>query len=58
MTADMVREWVALYQDDVHCGHPCVQAEENLLAETDDRVRELNRVADIVLNNWINRLAA
>ena len=58
MTADMVREWVALYQEDVHCGHPCVQAEDSLLAETDASARELNAVADVVLNNWINRLSA
>lgn len=56
MTADMVREWVGLYQEDVHSGHPCVQAEDNLLAETDARVRELNAVADVVFSNWINRL--
>mgnify|MGYP001812601670 FL=1 len=58
MTADMVREWVALYQEDVHCGHPCVLAEDSLLAETDASARELNAVADVVLNNWINRLSA
>jgi GMP synthase-like glutamine amidotransferase len=58
ITADMVREWVALYQEDVHCGHPCVQAEDSLLAETDASARELNAVADVVLNNWINRLSA
>lgn len=58
MTADMVREWVSLYQDDVNRGDPCVQAEEELLAETDARVRELNAVADVVLNNWIKRLSA
>ena len=57
MTAAMVREWVGLYQEDIHCGDPCVQAEEALLAETDARVRELNTVADVVLNNWINRLS-
>jgi GMP synthase-like glutamine amidotransferase len=58
MTADMVREWVSLYQDDVHCGHHCVQAEKSLLAETDASTSELNVVADVVLNNWISRLSA
>ena len=58
MTADMVREWVALYQEDVHCGHPCVQAEKSLLSETNASARELNAVAGVVLNNWISRLSA
>ncbi len=58
MTADMVREWVNLYQADVHCGDPCVQAEETLLAETDARVSELNKVADVVFCNWMSRLSA
>ena len=58
MTADMVREWVALYQEDVHSGHPCVQAEDVLLAETDARTRELNAVADVVFSNWIKRLVS
>ena len=57
MTADMVREWVGLYQNDVHCGDPCVQAEATLLAKTDASVSELNKVADVVLNNWISRLS-
>ena len=58
MTADMIREWVGLYQEDVHSGHPCVQAEETLLAETNARTRELNAVADVVFSNWIKRLAS
>ena len=58
MTAGMVREWVGLYQQDVNSGHPCVQTEETLLAETDDRTRELNAVADVVFMNWIKRLSA
>ncbi len=58
MTAAMVREWVGLYQEEVHSGDPCVQAEATLLAETDTRTRELNVVADVVFMNWIERLSA
>ncbi len=56
MTADMVREWVGLYQEDVHSGGPCVQAEEQILSEADNRSRDLQRVADHVFCNWIQRL--
>lgn len=57
MTADMVREWVGLYQKDVHSGGPCVQAETQILLEADERSRELQTVADRVFGNWIQRLS-
>ena len=58
MTADMVREGVGLYQEDVHSGGPCVQAETQILFEADERSRELQIVADYVFGNWIQRLSA
>jgi GMP synthase-like glutamine amidotransferase len=58
MTADMVREWVGLYQEDVHSGGPCVQAETQILLEADARSRELQTVADRVFGNWLQRLSA
>jgi len=57
MTADMVREWIGLYQEDVHSGGPCVQAETQILLEADNRSRELQTVADRVFGNWIQRLS-
>ena len=58
MTADMVREWVGLYQEDVHSAGSCVQAETQILFEADERSRELQIVADYVFGNWIQRLSA
>jgi GMP synthase-like glutamine amidotransferase len=58
MTADMVREWVGLYQEDVYSGGPCVQAETQILHEADARSRELQTVADRVFGNWLQRLSA
>ncbi len=57
MTADMVREWVGLYQQDVHSGGPCVQAEAQILANAEERSRELQGIADHVFTNWLQRLA-
>lgn len=57
MTADMAREWVDLYQEEVNCGHPCVQAEADILAEADIKSRELHETADVVFGNWIQRLS-
>ncbi|MDX1823762.1 MAG: type 1 glutamine amidotransferase [Thiohalomonadales bacterium] len=56
MTADMVREWVGLYQDDVHSSGACVQAETYILAEAENGCHELQGVADHVFTNWIQRL--
>ena len=58
MTADMVREWVGLYQNDVHSGGACVQAETQILHEADELSRELQAVADNVFGNWLQRLSA
>lgn len=58
MTADMVREWIGLYQNDVHSGGPCVQAEAQILQQAEQRSRELQRIADRVFTNWIWRLSA
>jgi GMP synthase-like glutamine amidotransferase len=57
MTANMVREWVGLYQNDVHSGDPCVQAEAQILGEAEERSRELQSVADHVFANWLQRLS-
>jgi len=57
MTAAMVREWVGLYQEDVHSGGACVQAEAQILREADAQSHALQRVADHVFGNWIQRLS-
>lgn len=56
MTADMVREWVGLYQNDVHSGGPCVQAETQIIQHAEQSSRELQGVAEQVFSNWIQRL--
>lgn len=58
MTAEMVREWVGLYQTDVHSGGPCVQAEAQILAEAEAQSRALQNVAGHVFTHWIRRLSA
>ena len=58
MTAEMVREWVGLYQNDVHSGGPCVQPEAQILAEAEQRSREMQALADEVFANWLQRLSA
>lgn len=56
MTADMVKEWVHLYNSDLEQGWPCAQNSDAILSNLEQRIEALHHCADIIYGNWIKRL--
>jgi len=56
LTADMIREWLELYQADIKDDAPCSQRPEAILTDIDERVSAARQVADILFDNWCRRL--
>ena len=53
MTAPMVSEWAALYEDELKDNTPTVQSAEQMTANVQDRVIAAQQVADIVYQRWL-----
>jgi len=53
MKADMVREWAALYRDQLEAVAPTVQSAEAMQERLSERVVDLQRVADVLYGRWL-----
>lgn len=56
MTADMVREWVALYKHELDSSKPFIQSEDEILSSLTERIQSLQKFADAVYTTWIQGL--
>lgn len=53
LTAPMVREWAALYRDELDDPSPAVQAAGEMLADIEDRVAGQQAAADRLYHRWL-----
>ena len=53
ITADMVREWANLYQDELTSPTETVQSLEDMASNLDKRIEGLQRVADVLYRHWL-----
>jgi GMP synthase-like glutamine amidotransferase len=53
MTADMVREWANLYQDELTTPAETVQSLEGIVSNLDKRIEELQSVANALYRHWV-----
>jgi GMP synthase-like glutamine amidotransferase len=58
MTAPMVREWAALYKDELDDPSPAVQSAEEITRNLETRVTRLQQVADRLYRRWLRPLTA
>lgn len=56
MTADMVRAWTQSGEAELRCVCPTVQSAADITARLDQRVRDLQAIADRVYTRWIQGL--
>lgn len=53
ITADMVREWATLYQDELSSPTETVQSLEDMVSNLDKRIEDLQNVADVLYRRWL-----
>ncbi len=53
MTAPMVSEWAALYQHEIANPAGAVQSAAEMTTDLDTRIREAQRVADVLYEQWL-----
>jgi len=56
MKDDMVREWAALYRDELETAAPTVQSAKAMQERLPERVTALQRVADVLYGRWLAHL--
>ncbi len=56
MTADMVDEWSALYEDELTSDEVTVQSREQMMSLTPQYIDRLNQLANNVYEHWITKL--
>lgn len=56
MTADMVREWLALYADELRDPAPSVQSATQMIAHLDADIASARRAADAIYGRWLEPL--
>jgi len=58
MTGTMVREWTALYKDELTDPATSVQSQTEILENLEERVRQLHNTADALYRRWLQPLMA
>ncbi len=58
MTEAMVREWTALYKDELTNPATSVQSQKEIQENVEERVRQLHNVADVLYRRWLQPLVA
>jgi GMP synthase-like glutamine amidotransferase len=53
MTASMVMEWADLYRDEIEQPSASVQTASQLTADLDNKIRQMQRVAEMLYSHWI-----
>jgi len=53
MTADMVREWAELYEDELREPSATVQSREEMTTDLERKTAELQRAADALYRRWL-----
>jgi GMP synthase-like glutamine amidotransferase len=53
MTADMVKEWAALYRQELTHPSASVQSHDAMLSALDARIKRLQAVADAIYDRWL-----
>ena len=56
MTGDMVDEWSSLYEDELIPPSATIQSRQQMLAEYDEHLPNMNRLSDEIYQYWIARL--
>ena len=56
MTADMVREWVDLYQDELQSSSASVQAPNAITENAAEKCRDMQQWADVLYTRWLQGL--
>jgi len=56
MTADMVKQWANLYQHELSPGQSGVQSKSQMLEDIEQKVEQLNQLADTLYRRWLDPL--
>lgn len=56
MTRDMIDEWSTLYADEISTPSDTIQSKSDMMQSTEQHIKNLNRLADCVYEDWIQYL--